>query len=472
MPSTPTAHRRGSQKGSGLTGSSTPPLNLSQLNLSQLNSPAADHVFPMSSAVSLDGSEGGDGFPGLTPLVNSRRVLRQHSTSSAGKSSDYTGTTSKNRFDTDKRASVTSGSLRAPSYIEGTEMKRIGGSLPPMRRFTGYPSEISERSNDDPFEKSEGGASARNRNVSTTGSLHNRAADTEGLMTTRFKHVMIEGDHAVIVGRDGETLQRCEDEPIHIPGAVQSFGVLIALQEEHENILKVRVVSENSEQIIGYTPNQLFQLSNFCDILSEEQSSDLFEHIDFIRDDDSDPATNGPEVFILVIRSPQRRLKKLWCAIHRTGMNKDLIICELELKDDPINHLAPPSFRTAEPPEDSLHSCPTAEEYAESTVNLSKPLRVLRSARAQKGEAAAMEVFSIMSQVQEQLANAKNLDTFLKILVGVVKELTGFHRVMIYEFDQAWNGKVVAELVDTWATRDLYRGLNVSCPCLFKGSQL
>ena len=63
-----------------------------------------------------------------------------------------------------------------------------------------------------------------------------------------------------------------------------------------------------------------------------------------------------------------------------------------------------------------------------------------------KGEAAAMEVFNLMSQIQEQLANANNLETFLKVLVGVVKELTGFHRAMIYQFDQAWNGRVVTEI--------------------------
>lgn len=41
----------------------------------------------------------------------------------------------------------------------------------------------------------------------------------------------------------------------------------------------------------------------------------------------------------------------------------------------------------------------------------------------------------------------------------MVKELTGFHRVMIYQFDQAWNGRIVTELVDPRATKDLYKGL-------------
>lgn len=59
-----------------------------------------------------------------------------------------------------------------------------------------------------------------------------------------------------------------------------------------------------------------------------------------------------------------------------------------------------------------------------------------------------------------QLSSAPNLDTFLKVAVGILKELTGFHRVMIYQFDENWNGRVVTELVDSSATKDLYKGLN------------
>lgn len=291
-------------------------------------------------------------------------------------------------------------------------------------------------------------------------SVRSQGDDAGGLFTARFKHVVTEEGHAVIIGRDGDTLQRCEDEPIHIPGAVQGFGLLIALQEIEEGKFQVRIVSENSKRIIGYTPKQLFALESFTDILSDEQTDNLLDHVDFIRDEDADPATNGPEVFTLAIRSPARKMHKMWCAMHSNEINRDLIICEFELEDDPINPLVPPGEGTPEPPEDTLHGEPTPEEFAESTVNASKPFRVLRSARKRKGEAAAMEVFNIMSQVQEQLASATTLDAFLKTLVGVVKELTGFHRVMVYQFDQAWNGRVVTELVDPRATKDLYKGLN------------
>ena len=317
------------------------------------------------------------------------------------------------------------------------------------------------------------GVSESNTSISEGVGLQNRSAgasirscadeDGEGSgghYTERFKHIITEDGHAVITGRDGETLQRCEDEPIHIPGAVQSFGLLIALHEEADGKLVVRVVSENSKDIIGYTPKQLFELQSFCDILSEEQADNLLDHLDFIRDDGADPATNGPEVFTLSIRPPQKRSQKLWCAMHINDRNADLVICEFELENDQVHPLVHTEDTTPEPPEDTLHSKPTEEELAESTVNISKPLRVLRKARKQRGEAAAMEVFNIMSQVQEQLANAPNLTTFLKVLVGVVKELTGFHRVMIYQFDQSWNGRVVTELVDPRATKDLYNGLN------------
>jgi len=293
------------------------------------------------------------------------------------------------------------------------------------------------------------------------GSTRSVADDAAGqLITARFKHAVTEGGHAVITGRDGDTLQRCEDEPIHIPGAIQSFGLLIALHEEDSGRFKVRIVSENSERIIGYSPKQLFALDSFCDILSDDQTDNLMDHVDFIREDDADPATNGPDVFTLAIRHAKKRTQKMWCAMHVNERNADLIVCEFELEDDQLNPLVPAGEATPEPPEDTLQSDPTPEEYAESTINLSKPLRVLRSARKRKGEAAAMEVFNIMSQVHEQLANAPTLDVFLRILVGVVKELTGFHRVMIYQFDKTWNGRVVTELVDPRATKDLYKGLN------------
>ena len=66
-------------------------------------------------------------------------------------------------------------------------------------------------------------------------------------MTFRFEHVQTGDGHHVVVGREG-MLQRCEDEPITTPGAVQGFGVLVVLEDDYESgLLSVRQVSEVSD---------------------------------------------------------------------------------------------------------------------------------------------------------------------------------------------------------------------------------
>ena len=444
----------------------------------QLSPTTTDRVFPIRSFVSVDSTP--TPAPGSRvelPSDNGFRATMSSGSDStsasngglrSGPHSDSPSTTYATEHESDFVNHGTPSKLRRDT---GTPRYRSAGQRPSgnehQTKSMSNEERVGEGSSTKGVARSNSLLSGSTPNVA--GSLGGAAAidhsgeipkSTGELLTTRFKHVMAKDGHAVVDGRDGDVLQRCEDEPIHIPGAVQGFGLLIALQEDDEGMFKVRVVSENSNRIIGYTPKQLFDLDSFCDILSEEQTDNLIDHIDFIREDDADPATNGPEVFTLAIRPPSKRSQRnLWCAMHANINNQDLIICEFELEDDTLYPLVPPDETTPEPPEDTLRINPTAEEFAESTVNPSKPLRVLRGARKRKGEAAAMEVFNIMSQVQEQLANAPNLEMFLKVLVGVVKELTGFHRVMVYQFDHAWNGRVVTELVDPRATKDLYKGL-------------
>ena len=69
----------------------------------------------------------------------------------------------------------------------------------------------------------------------------------EGYTQARFTHVATPEGHMVLTGRDG-VLMRCEDEPIHIPGAVQTFGCLIVVREESDGSLQVRQASEVSLQ--------------------------------------------------------------------------------------------------------------------------------------------------------------------------------------------------------------------------------
>jgi hypothetical protein len=149
---------------------------------------------------------------------------------------------------------------------------------------------------------------------------------------------------------------------------------------------------QNSKKIIGYSPNELFEKGNFYDILPEEQAQNLAEHLDFVQEEhDDESQADGPEVLSFVVTGPDAVQIKLWCALHLSESNKDLLICEFELENDAKYPLAPPTDETTVPT-DTLSSNPTPEEYLESTMNSSRPLRLLRSVRRRRGDAAAMEV--------------------------------------------------------------------------------
>ena len=178
---------------------------------------------------------------------------------------------------------------------------------------------------------------------------------------------------------------------------------------------------------------------------------------------------------------------------------------------DPVATISS-SISSSSPPESTLTSLPmsnlmsegddswtpSAEDILESTTNHAKPLPALErirklsqvvepssatdpgvgalaahslgnvssahtrrgKQRRKNGTVGMMDAFAVMSQVNEQLGAASDLDTFLKDVVGLVKDLTQFHRVLVYQFDENWNGQTVAELVDWNHTHDLYRGLH------------
>lgn len=432
---------------SRLSGAIYSPLSEGIGHTSAASDISGDAVFPIRSVISVDPS---NQAPTTIDSNNDRfRRSRRNTIASSG----ITGSTGTELRET---ASVTPKSTQRArqggvSRIQADADRH--GSAAPIELDIGVEDE-NDTEETGPISEPPGSGVGQIEIASPT------ANDITGHVATRFKHVETADGHSVITGRDG-TLQRCEDEPIHTPGAVQAFGVLLAMQEDTDGRFVVRYVSENSERLLGYRPAQLFNLGNFLDILSEEQQDNLLDHIDFIRDEDADPVSNGPEILSLSIRHPKAvKSVKLWCAIHINPVHPNLIICEFELDDDQEFPLRPPDETILDAPVDTLDSNPTREEIEESTEMLSKPLRILRSARKRRGEQGAMQVFDIMSQVQEQLATAQTLDRFLKVLVGIVKELTGFHRVMIYQFDSSFNGKVVTELVDTVQTKDLYKGLN------------
>ena len=126
-----------------------------------------------------------------------------------------------------------------PSEPTGYSEREIGNTDYPMER--------------DWAERSETSLSVRDSSEMATASGGEEAEDgrdgseqDEPIVTFRFEHVATDDGHHVVVGREG-MLQRCEDEPITTPGAVQGFGVLVVLEETYDDSsLVVRQVSEVS----------------------------------------------------------------------------------------------------------------------------------------------------------------------------------------------------------------------------------
>ncbi|KAH9922613.1 uncharacterized protein B0H18DRAFT_1017063 [Fomitopsis serialis] len=190
----------------------------------------------------------------------------------------------------------------------------------------------------------------------------------------RYTHAEDEDGHHLIVGREGE-LVKCEDEPIRTPGAVQGYGILIAVEEDEETgDLVVRQASENSAELLGLSPKYLFSLECFSQTLPDQQADVLFDNIQYLNDTSLTPEEQAENLHVFMLsgwgepdtvpagvatNDPQRRRSwSCWCAAHRPQMtapanmetksndtslkaDRVIIILEFELERDTFNPLYP-----------------------------------------------------------------------------------------------------------------------------------
>lgn len=171
-------------------------------------------------------------------------------------------------------------------------------------------------------------------------------------------------------------LKSCEREPVHIPGAIQPHGVLIAMDEQLEGI---RQVSANLESMLGVSVNDALAMT----------PERLFTHrwLDQIRAQLDSPNRYGASIVSLRVRGRAQRFQLL---LYRSGSR---VVAELE----PIS---------------------------------GHPERWL---------------FGALADWQASLSGYTTRDGLLRALTTLVRELAGYDRVMIYQFDEDWNGSVVSE---------------------------
>ncbi len=190
-------------------------------------------------------------------------------------------------------------------------------------------------------------------------------------------------------------LTNCDREPIHIPGSVQPHGVLLALKEPELTLLQV---SENIVDLIGHSAQSV--LNRPLDAIFETPQVYLLKKALLSQD------LEAINPIKLRIKTTQDELL-VDGVLHRTEAG--ILVLELEVS-----------------------------KFKEST--------------------SFVELYSRIKSSLTRLQHATDLGKLYQVAAQEIRKLTGFDRVMIYQFDKQWNGVVVAE--DKLADLDPFFGLH------------
>ncbi|MBD8079422.1 SpoIIE family protein phosphatase [Cellulosimicrobium arenosum] len=194
--------------------------------------------------------------------------------------------------------------------------------------------------------------------------------------------------------RPGEPvdLDNCAREPIHVPGLVQPRGVLLVVRESDGRLLQV---SANVEQRLGATPDAVLGRP-LSEVLGADAAAQVLRHAASATD--------------LASRNPLTLRLDRW-----DGVGPDV---------DAVLH-RPPLLAGGTGAEPVLV---VELEAATGTRPLSFPSTYLAARQALSDFERAATLGELYDDVSRH-----------------VRDLTGFDRVMIYRFDAAYNGEVVAE---------------------------
>jgi two-component system, chemotaxis family, sensor kinase Cph1 len=177
-------------------------------------------------------------------------------------------------------------------------------------------------------------------------------------------------------------LTACEREPIHIPGSIQPHGILIAVDRADGAIAHA---SANTEALLGYEATSLLKRS-FREALPKLAA--------LIETDVVEPASEDSNRSIRTVQLGTPAGPTFFDAVvSRSG---DYTIIELE----------------------------------------AMPLNAVSSIDA---------LYPTLRRFVEQLQSASSTDLLCNLAAEDIRRMTGFDRVLIYRFDEQWNGTVIAE---------------------------
>nr|WKN38950.1 ATP-binding protein [Tunicatimonas sp. TK19036] len=184
------------------------------------------------------------------------------------------------------------------------------------------------------------------------------------------------------------TLENCDKEPIHIPGSIQPHGALLVLDEQG---FIIRQASENTGQILGHNVESL--LGKPLNVLLRD------EHIRVLHDDIATANLDKQNPFL-------RNINPIKLAITVSGK---------EVNFNGVMH--------------------------KTEAGLVLEMEEL----SDEGVVSFIDFYDLSRKSLLALQNAEELEDLYQVAAREVRKLTGFDRVMIYKFDDDWNGDVVAE---------------------------
>jgi hypothetical protein len=218
-------------------------------------------------------------------------------------------------------------------------------------------------------------------------------------------------------------------------------------------------VSENCFSVCHYTPQAIFGLPTFQCLFPDHQQPQFISCLYQIHDTFIQTGKSAePKASTVSIIDPDGNLTPFCCATHFIGGEHNLFICEFE----PLK--APTDEDEALPPMqlNTLGNKPPTI-FASQNVQLTGDNNEIAQTTMESqalAEDSYLEAVAIVSQIHLRFAAAFTVPALLQAVVEIIQELSKFHRVMVYQFDLMYNGSVVAELLDTRASVDSYKGLH------------
>jgi len=188
-------------------------------------------------------------------------------------------------------------------------------------------------------------------------------------------------------------LDTCAREPIHIPGAIQPHGALLACDQKSFTVLSA---SANAEHFLGLAPAQL----------------------------------------------TGRRLASVFDPHSVAGVRSAL--------DDAVVQPHMPSLIELRLHDGSVRSAKVHAYLGVVYIEIG----ATQDAQVQTLYAALQNTYPVLGSMTQ----ADSLESMLSIAAGYVKQVSGLDRVMVYRFDEHWNGEVIEEQCSR-AELPLYFGL-------------